>query len=160
MLKLLFDGVLDPILEHGLLLLDLALHLSYSVLVLEQVSLYLPLAVLCLGVELLLLVGHALAVVLQSLYYLMVVLRPLLYLLQVVVQNLPLGLLQVHPLREQGVLPFRRAGARVREQARHLIHLVEEAITALAVVAMQEAVVLHVFQRVPKEARFLKSVSL
>jgi hypothetical protein len=50
--------------------------------------------------------------------------------------------------------------AAAARQRRQLVHLVEETVPALAVVTVQERVVLHILQRVTRETSLFESATL
>jgi hypothetical protein len=75
-----------------------------------------------------------------------VVLGSLSYLVNVVVEDLRLGLLQMHSLSEQHLLLFAPWPGFALLDARNLVELVEEAVAGVGVVvAVQKAAALHIF---------------
>ena len=77
------------------------------------------------------------------------VLGSLSYLVNVVVEDLRLGLLQMHSLSEQHLLLFAPWPSFALLDARNLVELVEEAVAGVGVVvAVQKAAALHIFEGV------------
>lgn len=89
------------------------------------------------------------------------VLGSLSYLVNVVVQDLRLGLLQVHPLAEQHLLLVVSWAGSAGLGAGNLVQLVEEAVARVGVVAaVQKAATLHVFERIALRLRLIAGLFL
>lgn len=114
-----------------------------------------------MGRELFLGLSEGIAVLVDLRDYLLVVLGSLSYLVNVVVQDLRLGLLQMHPLSEQQVLLFTPRPRLPLLDARNLVELVEEAVARVGVVvAVQKAAALHIFEGVALGLGFFASLFL
>jgi hypothetical protein len=93
--------------------------------------------------------------------YFLVVLGSLSYLVNVVVQDLCLCLLQMHPLSEQQPLLFTPWPSFGLLDAGNLIQLVEKAVAGVGVVvAVQKAAALHIFEGIALGLCFLASFFL